>query len=389
MSLDAYDKTVASIFDAVLDEQLTPVALQAVAEYISAANVSYLVVNKLTRRVSSVARWGSFTGGRPEYLTYFAKIDSFRVIQEEAKPGMVFRLSDCLLPEFLRHDEWYNDYLLKGGTCDALGAKLIESRSHMVIAGFHRAVGDPLPFPRNAAALQRLMPTLNNAARLHVGLIDAGFRSAITRSNLEHSKPGVIFCDGDGRVVETNQVAERILQGGDGLTIGDGQIRARRNFETAKLTALIARATAGSGPSAGCLLIGRNGGRPSYIVRVAPISAGMAGFDLPLAMVLVSSPDENHVSEAELSELYGLSPAESRLAIAVAFGKRLKELPGEFGVQITTLRTQLSSILKKCGVGRQSDLVRLISNIPVVHPRPNDTEHVYLPTWIEGPASHL
>jgi hypothetical protein len=65
MSLDAYDKTVASIFDAVLDEQLTPVALQAVAEYIGAANVSYLVVNKLTRRLSSVARLGSFTGGRP------------------------------------------------------------------------------------------------------------------------------------------------------------------------------------------------------------------------------------------------------------------------------------------------------------------------------------
>jgi hypothetical protein len=35
-------------------------------------------------------------------------------------------------------------------------------------------------------------------------------------------------------------------------------------------------------------------------------------------------------------------------------------------VQITTLRTQLSSVLKKCGVERQSDLVRLISNIPVV-----------------------
>jgi DNA-binding CsgD family transcriptional regulator len=160
------------------------------------------------------------------------------------------------------------------------------------------------------------------------------------------------------------------------LTIGDGQVRARRNFETAKLTALIARAAAGSGPSAGCLLIGRNGGWPSYIVRVAPIRPGMAGFDLPLAMVLVSTPDENHVSEAELSELYGLSPAESRLAIAVAFGKRLNELPGEFGVQITTLRTQLSSVLKKCGVERQSDLVRLISNIPVVRVMPSETEHV-------------
>jgi DNA-binding CsgD family transcriptional regulator len=46
-------------------------------------------------------------------------------------------------------------------------------------------------------------------------------------------------------------------------------------------------------------------------------------------------------------------------------------LAGELGVQITTLRTQLSSILKKCDVERQSDLVRLISNIPAGHPAPS------------------
>jgi DNA-binding CsgD family transcriptional regulator len=91
-------------------------------------------------------------------------------------------------------------------------------------------------------------------------------------------------------------------------------------------------------------------------------------------MILISAPDQSGVSESELAELYGLSPAESRLAVAVAFGKRLNELAREFGLQITTLRTQLSSVLKKCEVERQSDLVRLISNIPVVRLTSNDEE---------------
>ena len=34
MPLDAYCKTVTSAFDAVLDERLTPTALQALAEYV-------------------------------------------------------------------------------------------------------------------------------------------------------------------------------------------------------------------------------------------------------------------------------------------------------------------------------------------------------------------
>ena len=378
MSLRTFDKIVASVFDAVLDEQVAPSALQAVAGYVGAAGAAYLLVNKLPSQVSAVHRWGCATGGIPEYLTHYSKIDPFRPLQEKLASGSLGRLTERLPQSVLRRDEWYNDYLLKGGVCDILGTKLHESPSHMAIIGLYCAVGDVNPDPWDLGAVRALLPSLCNAASLHLGLIDMGYRSAIMRGRLDHDAAGVMFTDKDGRVIETNQAAERILRLADGLTIRNGLICARRSFETAKLTELIAHATAatGSHPSAGCLLIGRDGGRPAYIVRIAPVTAGLGGYDLPMVMVLVSAPDDHRVSESELAELYGLSPAECRLAIAVAFGKRLTELAGEFGVQITTLRTQLSSILKKCEVERQSDLVRLISNIPVVRLTPTETELV-------------
>jgi DNA-binding CsgD family transcriptional regulator/PAS domain-containing protein len=378
MSLTAHDKTVASIFDALLDERLTPSALEAVAKYVGAAGAAYLLVNKLTSQVSSVARWGCSTANVADYLTHYSKIDPFRPIQEAAASGNLARVTEHLPQSVLRRDEWYNDFILKGGVCDILGTKLHESSAHMVIVGLYRAVGDVNPDPWDLEAVRALMPSLRNAAALHLGLIDIGYRSAIVRGRLDHLAAGVMFADTDGRIIETNRAAERILRVADGLTMRDGRICARRNFETTKLAELIARATAATQghPSAGCLLIGRDGGRPAYIVRVAPVTAGLAGYELPMAMILVSAPDENRVSADELAELYGLSPAESRLAIAVAFGKRLSELAGEFGVQITTLRTQLSSVLKKCEVERQTDLVRLISNIPVVRLTSNEEELV-------------
>jgi DNA-binding CsgD family transcriptional regulator/PAS domain-containing protein len=378
MSLTAYDQTLASIFDAVLDERLAPTALEAVAGYVGAAGAAYLLVNKLTTQVSSVAKWGCSTGDIAAYLTHYSKIDPFLPIHEAAASGSLSRLTERLPQSVLRHDEWYNDYLLKGGVADILGTKLHETPAHVFILGLYRAVGDPDPDPWDLGAVQALMPSLRNAASLHLGLIDIGYRSAIVSGRIDHLAAAVMFTDTDGRIVETNQAAERILRLGDGLTIRNGQICARRNFETAKLAELIAHATGATGrhPSAGCLLIGRDGGHPAYIVRVAPVTAGLVGYDLPMAMVLVSAPDENRISESELAELYGLSPAESRLAVAVAYGKRLNELAGEFGVQITTLRTQLSSVLKKCGVERQSDLVRLISNIPVVRLMPSEDELV-------------
>jgi DNA-binding CsgD family transcriptional regulator len=367
MPLAAYTKTVAGIYDAVLDEALTAAALQAVAEYVGAAGAGYMLVNTLTRQVSSRVSWGSFTGSTADYLTHYGKIDPFRALQEKAVCGDLALLSECLPESVLRYDEWYNDFLRAGGSCDLLCGKLHESASHMVIFGLHRAIGDVHPFPADNDALDTLLLPLRNAARLRVGLIDTGYRPAITGGGFDHVAAGVVFANGDGTVVETNSAGEQILRSGDGLTIRNGQICARRSFETAKLACLIAKAAAASRPSGGCMLIARDHGRSPYVVRVAPVSPGAAGFDLPMAMIFVSVPAENHISERELAELYGLSRSEGRLAMALASGKRMIELAGEFGVQITTLRTQLSSILRKCEVERQSDLVRLVSRIPVVH----------------------
>jgi DNA-binding CsgD family transcriptional regulator len=368
MPLAAFSKTVAGIYDAVLDEALTPAALEGVAEYVGASGAAYSLVNTLTGQVSSRVSWGSFTGSTADYLAHYSKIDQFRALQEKAVCGDPVLLSGSLPQSVLRHDEWYNDFILRGGVRDILGTKLHESASHTVIFGLHRAIGDERRFPGDIDALHTLLPLLSNAAGLRVGLIDAGYRPAIAGGGLDQVAAGVLFANGNGTLVEANSAGEHILRSGDGLTIRDGQICARRSFETAKLSCLIAKAAAASGPSSGCMLIARDDSRSPYIVRVAPVWTRAEGYDLPMAMIFVSVHGENHVCERELAELYGLSRSESRLAMALADGKRMIALAGEFGVQITTLRTQLSSILRKCEIERQSDLVRLVSSIPVVRP---------------------
>jgi hypothetical protein len=311
MPLAAFSRTVASIYDAVLDDALIPTALHGVAEYVGAAGAAYLVVNKLTRQVSSRLSWGSFTSSSADYLTHYSKIDRFRAIQEEAVCGSLAWLSERLPESVLRHDEWYNDFIRAGGTCDLLSGKLFENQSHVLIFGLHRAIGDAPP--RNEEALQTLMPHLCTAAQLRVRSIDDG---------LNRVAAAMMFTDGEGRIVETNHMAERVLHLGDGLTIHNGQICARRSFETAKLACLVAKAAGGGGSSVACMLIVRDGGRSPYVVRVSPASAGLPGYHLPMAMILVSVPEENAVCERELAELYGLSPAESRLALALEQGKR-------------------------------------------------------------------
>jgi DNA-binding NarL/FixJ family response regulator len=47
-------------------------------------------------------------------------------------------------------------------------------------------------------------------------------------------------------------------------------------------------------------------------------------------------------------------------------GKKLGEIAAASGVRITTLRTQLSSVLRKVGVERQADLVRVLSRTRLI-----------------------
>jgi DNA-binding CsgD family transcriptional regulator len=65
-----------------------------------------------------------------------------------------------------------------------------------------------------------------------------------------------------------------------------------------------------------------------------------------------------------LRSLFGLAPAECRLALLLGDGKSLSEISQELGVSRNTLKTQIASIYAKTGASRQSQLVRLLLQFP-------------------------
>jgi DNA-binding CsgD family transcriptional regulator len=214
------------------------------------------------------------------------------------------------------------------------------------------------------------LPQLAKAARLHTKLHSLGWRSSVALRALDQLAAGVIIADGEGRVIELNRAAERIVRRGDGLIIRNGRLETSGVLKSEKLAQLIAAAAAPrNAPAMGSMQVGRPNGRQSYILTVAPLGAELTAHQRPLAMILVADPDELSPSATDLAELFGLSPAEARLAAALMTGAKLSEIAASSGVRITTLRTQLSSILRKVGVQRQADLVRMLSSVPIIRPR--------------------
>jgi DNA-binding CsgD family transcriptional regulator len=352
----------------VLDEDHRNTALQAIAEYIGVAGVTHLVIDKSTGHPKSVAWWSPFTGSETEFLSHYGRIDPYGPVLQGLPFGTWVRAREIFSQNLLSHDEWYNDFILKGGVCDLLGAKLHESASLIVLIGFHRATGDGEVFPRNLGALGALVRPLCQAARLETAWRDVCQQSGLAFEALDRLAVGVIFVDGHGRVLWANREGETILSLGDGLTVSGGRLCARRNFESSKLSALIAAAT-GAPPSAECMSIGRNGGAP-YVINVGPLGVRLGVVEHRVAMISISVPADRYVSEPHLIQAFGFSPAEARVAAALARGCAPAEIAEELGVRITTIRTHLSAILRKLDVERQADVVRLISRTPVLSSSP-------------------
>jgi DNA-binding CsgD family transcriptional regulator len=175
----------------------------------------------------------------------------------------------------------------------------------------------------------------------------------------------VVVTDSGGRVIEMNRAAERIVRMDDGLTIRSARLGVRCPSEDTKLAKFIAAATVEKKTLAAVsrMIVGRDGGRRPYVLTVSPLSGELAVHNRPLAMVIVTGSDVQSASAQDLADFFGLSPAEGRLAVALMSGKRLADIAIAFGVQVTTLRTQLSSVLKKVGVQRQADLIRVLSSV--------------------------
>lgn len=368
MRSHSYSRLVSTIYDAAVEPRLWPAALQSVAEAFGAVGAAYVVQDKRTDRVGWISVSGPCVQLKADYVSYYSTRDPYRPILGAAPSGRWLRLSSSLPKTVLRGNEWYNDFVVKSGVGDILAARLFEHGSYTARFGIHQGIKQARLTPARSLPLPALFEALSRAAQLHYEFRRLSQRSSIALRALDQVATGVIVTDCEARVIDINRAAERAITSGDGLMVRHGRLCTRRVFETAKLAKLIAAAAARdeAAPRAGRMLIGRRDGGPAYVLTVTPLGAELAASDYAVAMVLVADPEQPSPSEKELAEFFGFSPAESRLAAALMTGMRLRDIATGCDVRITTLRTQLSSILRKAGVKRQADLVRVLASTRLV-----------------------
>jgi DNA-binding CsgD family transcriptional regulator len=220
------------------------------------------------------------------------------------------------------------------------------------------------------ATLTRIARHAEQALRLGMRLIEAEAGSAGLRDTFARLNMGIVLLDGGGRIVFSNEVAQRFL--GGALEVAGEKLAARSVADRPVLQAALDHALQ-SRPG----LVQPANPRPILLQHVDAASP-VAVYVLPLRtsfapaveqflvrsqaiVLLVELKTGDPADPALVRDLLGLTLGEARVAALVAAGVSPRDAAQKLGISEETTRTVLKRVFTKSGISRQSELAALVA----------------------------
>jgi DNA-binding CsgD family transcriptional regulator/PAS domain-containing protein len=363
---------VEQIYSAVSEPALWEQFLENLTQSTGAHAARMRMTNSNNGLYNLIAGVGYDSSFDERYRDYYVNIDLWNPLLEQQKPGMIFESHKIVNDNTFRKSEIYNDFFKHYDMFYALGSNIIKSGNSIARIGIHRTQLQGLFNEEQRLLLKQLMPHLQRAFKLNIHLDELQSQRDSMHDLLYRSSTPLILIDEFEQITFVNQQAERILNSNDGLTVKGNYIKARRDSEQKTLQQMIHEAVAtglkkGMGSGGGMRLTSKNGEHLFNLI-ITPYPAHATtnlGINKRIcAAIFIHDPTQVSTLPAKLLQtLYGLTPAETRLAENIVGGLTPAEAAAKLGVSISTTRTQLRALFAKTDTQRQSELVQLLSGL--------------------------
>jgi DNA-binding CsgD family transcriptional regulator len=362
--LDEYSRLVSSIYDAGLDFEQWPIAIERLSDALG-GNGGGLAKHNL------VTGGGAVVMARrdPIFTRLYAEHYNNNVLFNRA--GRV-SVETCVtdrdvMPreEFFR-TEFYNGFLRPQDDHTLLAAYVLADTDCAATLTIGRSPRRGEWEREHIDLMRRVAPHLHRAAQLNLRLGGARFDAESSAEVLHNLACGVVIVTGDGKALFVNRAAEAILAAADGISLDAAGLRAAERQQSAALRKLIAAAATGGAEhtaAGGMLSLSRPSARRPLAVLVAPLHVTATWFvdRQPRAIVFVVDPERGPiVPEKYLRRLYNLTPAEAAVAVRMLRGEGLQAVADGLRVTLPTVCTHRQRVFEKTGTKRQAELVRVI-----------------------------
>lgn len=267
---------------------------------------------------------------------------------------------DVVTPEEMRRLDFYNECALPFGVPWFAGIGLRAGPAFWLMVILRSGRQGPFE-PHEVRLLASLAPGLTEAATLSKAV---GHAALYGISNaLQLIGQPALALDRSGFVLDANAVAQQIFD--DEIFVRNRRLAVRDEQAGLALDALAdqLRTTPDTVPLPAMPIVVRRVARRPVVIRIVPV-AGPARTPFLGARALLVISDLHNRSQPRasvLAKIFGLTPAETRLASIMADGISIERAADQLGLSRATVRNQLKVVFAKTATHRQSELVALLS----------------------------
>jgi DNA-binding CsgD family transcriptional regulator len=185
---------------------------------------------------------------------------------------------------------------------------------------------------------------------------------------LDKLNRGIVILDQEARVRFLNDAAMQLIHQTAAIAVVDGRLVFTDAGSQARLLAFLQQgrgADVGSAQHSVVMRVEAGVNRAPYRVLLSglrtPATTASGGRDARYVLMIYEPHAGRHVARRILTELYGLSEAESGLALLLFQGETLERAAQRLHVSVNTAKTHLQHVFTKCDVHSQGELLQLLS----------------------------
>lgn len=219
--------------------------------------------------------------------------------------------------------------------------------------------------------IQRLLPGVRESIEVHKLIARSQYISNLARELLDKSPRGILVLSDDGVIRMANKRAAAILAANDGLSEKNGKLVIHCPAVAERIRNYLT--TVGTANNAGLpemdwnmVAKKRSGGTPyQLIVGNLQLSEWHLESRHSNKVAVIHLHDPNRtigVQPQQLSDFYGFTKAQSRLAAILFSGYTINEAAKALHISVNTARTHLRGIYARTGVHTQAELLGILSS---------------------------
>lgn len=370
---------VGQIYDAAYDPTRWPDFLHSIARALEGRGTLIFQHNFETREGNTTHDGTPLTvavGFDPAFLKsydeYYSRVNVWAMNEPELKTARALTGSMLFPDRNLSKTEFYTDWLRPQDYFRVIGGVVMRDDPWSTHFSSCRGRREGDFTPEQVQLYQDLLPHLARAIGIRGRFAYLQQLSDSSLALLDAAPAAVLLLDRRSRVLHGNTAAGVELRRGDPLTLttaGEVQIRGCPRSQAALRTAIAAVLDPVRGIRechATTLRVSRRNGELLSVqaLSLPQRNVGAPGMAINQSVaacaLIVHGPASlvPPVGPELLRQLYRLTPAEVKIAIAIAEGQTVKQYAEQRAISRNTAASQLKGVFAKTGLRRQSDLVR-------------------------------